>query len=688
MSYHQTPSRNWWLIISAVVLLAAAAFRLFALSDVPPGLAQDEILDADIASFILGGEHAFFFRHGYGHEPLYHYWSAPFQVVFGENVLSIRLPSVYLGMLLIALTMRWAKRDYGFYASLAAGIGLAVSWWPIIFSRIGIRPILEPVVIVLAMWFWPLKANIINRQTVTRAIIAGICLGLAIYSYTAARIILLMPALLLVGFCGQWLVARRKSSIERDRLEAIRTQMIVAGVVLVIGFIVYLPLGLTLRSDPTLQQRLDQLGGPITALQAGNFRPVWEATIATMGVFSFTGDPRWTYSVPDRPLFDPISAILFYIGLGLALWRWRRPEYLVLPIWLGVALLPSALSPDAPSTVRMIGALPIVYLLPGLSLEWLVVRIQQRQLIGRGTYYGRKVLLVSTIAGLIFFNGYRTIRDGFGSWPQHIETKNRYQSVYQAIARHWLKSGTNVAPVVADAFFEPIDADSLRRNIGRDSGARWIQSGALVSGAMIWPGGTHGEDEQVIYVPEYAPLNPSLMAIAGISTDPAFRSDESPSLAVYTIPRLSPDRFGPVSIENILVEGDNGDLLVLRGIIDLTAQDGSVQLATWWEILGLLPSDSAIFIHMLDSSGTIVAQFDGLDIAAGTATPGDVFVQRHDIPLPDGLPQGEYTLRMGIYRRENGQRLLFSDKRDTLEIASCALSEGKSLPACRLTGFK
>ena len=120
------PSSRRWLAAALAVLLLAAAFRLVALADVPPGLAQDEILDADIALFIRGGEHALFFRHGYGHEPLYHYLAAPFAPLLGDNWLAIRLPSVILGMLLVALTLRWERRDFGATAALVTGLGLAV----------------------------------------------------------------------------------------------------------------------------------------------------------------------------------------------------------------------------------------------------------------------------------------------------------------------------------------------------------------------------------------------------------------------------------------------------------------------------------------------------------------------------------------------------------------------------------
>ena len=186
-----------WQLIALLILLLAAAFRLVALGDVPPGLAQDEVLDADIALFIRGGEHALFFRHGYGHEPLYHYLAAPFAPLLGDNLLAIRLPSVYLGLLLVALTMRWARRDYGTVAAVVAGLGLAISWWPVIFSRIGIRPILAPLLLVTAVWFWPLRRATVTQRGLWSAALAGFWLGLSTYSYTAARVAPLIPALMI-----------------------------------------------------------------------------------------------------------------------------------------------------------------------------------------------------------------------------------------------------------------------------------------------------------------------------------------------------------------------------------------------------------------------------------------------------------------------------------------------------------
>ncbi len=658
-------------MLAALVLLVAAAFRLVALPDVPPGLAQDAVLDADIALFIRGGEHALFFHHGYGHEPLYHYWAAPFQAALGDNVLSARLPAAFLGLLLVALVLRWARWEYGAAAALVAGLGLAVSWWPIIFSRIGIRPILLPVLLVLAVWFWPLRARRWTWRGLVAAALAGLWLGLAHYSYTAGRVLLLIPLLMLAVLAVRYGLARRAAA--RDDAMMLRAQMGYAAVMLVVAALVYLPLALTLRANPDLQQRLEQLGGPLEALRAGDVGPVLEMTAATLGVFSFGGDPRWTYSLPGRPLFDPLTAILFYAGLALAVWRWRRPPYLLLLIWLLVALLPSALSPDAPSTVRLIGALPVVYLLPGLAVVAAQTRLTRD---GRLSTTARRRLSVAlgTLLGLLLIlNGYRTVSDGFARWPQELETWLRYQATLGDIGRYWRATAGDAPPVVADGFFEPIDRDSLRRMIGADPAARWVQTAG--GGAVVWPA---GQTNPLLFVPEYAPLDPELAAVAGVVEPPLFRSEDKPSFAAYALSSAP-----AITLTLMASQFGAGPAMSLRGAAILNADAPvaeGLRLATWWEVGENLPPDVAIFVHLLDDRGGIVAQYDGLDVAAATLQAGDHLLQRHVIPLPPDV--GPATVVIGLYTRGDGQRLATADGADTVELMRCAEQDG--IYRCRL----
>jgi 4-amino-4-deoxy-L-arabinose transferase-like glycosyltransferase len=609
------PPVRRFLWAATAVLLIAALLRLLNLSGIPPGLAQDEVLDADIVRLIRAGGHALFFREGYGHEPLYHYWATPFQLLLGDHWLAMRLPSVVLGLLLVAATMRWARRDFGTAAALTAGGLLAVSWWVIIFSRIGIRPIMLPLFWVAALWFWR-----------TRPLLAGLILGLSLYTYTSAQVVYALP--ILYG-AGQLLFGANRTA----RQTAVRQ----SALILLITVLVGLPLYLTWRADPTLLQRVDQLSGPLDALRVGDVAPLAQAIWLTLGVFSFTGDPRWTYMLPNQPLLGWGTAVFLYMGLFLALWRLRQPRYTLLLALLFTGLLPSMLTPQTPSTIRMVGAIPAVFVLIGVAVtavrDWLAGRWQG----GRATAVTGALLLL-IVGGTLL----RTVQDG-RAWVNAVETRVNHYQTFLWSAAHYLQQNPTGHIVIADAFFEPIDADSLHRTLGYDEQARWVQADALV----IPAGTSNGR----LFIPEFAPIHPDLLAAAGLSPTPLYQSDTIPAFTVYALPPVVdfPPLAEPVSFDG---------RIQLTGY-QLTPPTGNepLQLITFWRVQALLPWNLTAFVHLLDANGTVVAQHDGLNAAPATLQPGDLIVQRHTISVPADAA-APFSLLIGLYTPDNGRRLL------------------------------
>jgi hypothetical protein len=636
-----------WLWMATAVLLLAAAMRLILLGEIPPGLAQDEVLNADVAGFIRQGAHSLFFREGYGHEPLYHYWSVPFQVLLGDNVLSIRLPAAFLGLLVVALTMRWVRRSFDLPAALTAGILLAVSWWPIIFSRIGIRPIMEPFFLLLFAWFWP-----------RRPLAAGFFLGLSLYSYTGARVIFLWP----ISLALYWFLFRKRLPAPQAALfgRSLPQPLLASGIALIVALLVYLPLALTLRADPTLQQRVQQLEGPLTALVEGDLQPILETSLATLGAFSFTGDPRWTYMVPGRPLFDPLTALFFYGGLVLALWRFKQPIYAFTLFWFFVGLLPSAITPQAPSTIRMIGAMPAVYTLPALAVSWLCGR-RVAALPAAWARAGIPLLL----AVLFLLNLGRMLFNGFYEWPRSLGTRMSYQSTLVDIAAY-LKTHPVTSPVFADGFYRPITADTLHRNLGTDPEGRWVQTGADVAGAIVLP----AEGNGTLIVPEYAAPDASLMAAARMSSEPTYRSEHSPSFAVYELPDNA-------ALDLLDEAVSFGEYLSLVGYEITTPPDGgAIQLVTAWQVDGTIPDDLAIFVHWTEADGQLISQHDGFDAAPGTLRPGDIILQRHVLPWNNSLQTPDTNLIVGLYFREDGRRVtVLNDAGESADHISIPLNE-------------
>jgi hypothetical protein len=524
----------------------------------------------------------------------------------------------------------WPGGDVALIA-LLTGFFLAVSWWPIIFSRLGLRPILEPVLLVGAALFWWRKPWL-----------AGFFLGLSTYSYTAARITLLIPAFLLVYLF-----------LFRKRLPAGQEKIRGVLIILMVSWLVYLPLELTLRADPTLQERIRQLSGPLDALREGDFGPIWQTTTATLGVFTFAGDPLSSYVLPEMPLFGLVMGLLFYGGLLLILRRLgRHPHYGLLLIWLGVTLIPSAAAADAPSLIRLIGAMPVIYLLPAVALAWLYRLLLQadwarKEIAGRFPVSAIVSALMAAL--LLVVNLSPTLNNGFGKWLELPDTRQKYQSIWLDISRHWREEGQQEARslVVADSWYEPVKADSLRRDYGHQLPDRWVQQGR----AVVFP----AEQPALYYVPEFAAPHPFLAELAGLE-QPLYRSEVFPSFAVY---RLSSDaaftgdgRQEPVSFRP--PESAETALTLLGWQTKWVSETAELQLVTWWQVNTLLPWDTTLFAHLLNNQFQPASQHDTFDAAPLTLRPGDHFLQLQIIQAA-GLEES-YRLTLGLYHLQSQAR--------------------------------
>ena len=97
--------------------------------------------------------------------------------------------------------------------------------------------------------------------------------------------------------------------------------------------------------------------------------------------------------------------------------------------------------------------------------------------------------------------------------------------------------------------------------------------------------------------------------------------------------------------------------LWLTGVEAGAARPGEeLTLLTSWQTGPARFLSLAMFVHLLDATGAIVAQDDGLGYPPHTWQPGDRFLQLARLPLPPDLPPGEYTLQFGLYDRATSAR--------------------------------
>jgi hypothetical protein len=80
-----------------------------------------------------------------------------------------------------------------------------------------------------------------------------------------------------------------------------------------------------------------------------------------------------------------------------------------------------------------------------------------------------------------------------------------------------------------------------------------------------------------------------------------------------------------------------------------------------WRATGRPSADYTVFVQLLDANGQPVGQGDGDPVKGLRLTsswrPGEIIVDQHVVPLKADLPPGDYTLVIGLYRRDTGERV-------------------------------
>ncbi len=120
--------------------------------------------------------------------------------------------------------------------------------------------------------------------------------------------------------------------------------------------------------------------------------------------------------------------------------------------------------------------------------------------------------------------------------------------------------------------------------------------------------------------------------------------------------------FGDPALADTGVTEENGWIrLDGYALTPETEPGGELLLALRWESLRPVDYDYQVFVHLLNANGEKLAQRDGQPVQWMRPTsswqPGEELVDRYGLLLPRDLPQGSYTIAVGLYDPITGQRL-------------------------------
>ncbi|MFZ5822569.1 MAG: glycosyltransferase family 39 protein [Chloroflexota bacterium] len=351
------------LLLLAGLTLVAAFLRFYELGNLPRVLDGDEGRLGEAAQATVADTWANPFSLWENFGALYLQAVNIAIEVFGPTPLALRFLPAVSGTLAIPMLYLLARQVAGKRTALIATFLLMTSHTHIHFSRIG------AVGYIHGTWLVPLELYLLlsglEKRSAWRTAAAGVLLAIHFSVYLTAQIITgLALAYMLVSllFLRPWFRPALKQSAA-----------FWGGWVLLllpeVAYVAYNP-----------NEFINRLG------ENGTFQTGWLAeTIANTGqsamsvlshrvahaFLSLTYYPAFDFYGSRVPMLSLITAALFLIGLGVALWRARSPGHLLLNgyFWAPTLAIGLFAIPPSADSYRMIIVLPPAMLLAAIGLE-------------------------------------------------------------------------------------------------------------------------------------------------------------------------------------------------------------------------------------------------------------------------------------------------------------------------------
>ncbi|MCC6192662.1 MAG: glycosyltransferase family 39 protein [Anaerolineales bacterium] len=654
-------ARHWRWAALIAILWAGTFLRFHALDQLPPGLYHDEAFYALDAQRVLHDhEFAIFFTGNNGREPLHIYLLAGALAMWGDRVWALRLVSALAGLLAIPLIFRLGRLVLripgvaaGWAGVLAAAV-LSVSYWPLSFSRVIFRAVDLVPLSLLAVW---LLVEGARRRARHLYVLSGAALGLCLYTYLSAR---LLPVVF-VGIAAAQFAIHWRPSLSRRAAE----QPLVQGslIALLVAAVVFAPLGAYFAARPqAFGQRSSSLSifSPSAGVDGVEPPTLASNLLATARMFVDRGDQQARHNLPGRPALDLAGLAGFWVGLAAALLHIRQARSQLLLLWLGLMLMPTTLSVEAPHFLRAIGALPPACLLAasGLARVWaLLARARPRLAPG---------LWPALIAGLLLASGALTYRDYFIVWPSTPSLAGDFNLDIAGTAQRALEiSQAEDAVLPLELYQEPTALFFLEPVFGRLQ-AMSSEAAARQPAVLLVPHNPGLRDLNGLVVLRRPPGQPAAALVTKLPAASAIS-------ALLKLPSRGQlrDRWGRPYAEEIAgvepylpgaAQPDHTLEVTFDGRFRLRGYDlqpqrpvpgDTLEVDLYWESLAWAPEDYIVSLQIQSPLADKLAQLDDQPGGGHYNTtlwrPGGSFTDAYTLTVPAGTPPGTYGLMLGLY---------------------------------------
>ena len=576
-----------------MAVATAVISRFWQLGTYPPGLYRDEAFNGLDALAVLDGPARYLLSAANnGREPGYIYLTAVAINILGRTPLAVRIGAAIVGSLTTIVVYLLGKSWFGKQTAVYAAWLWAITLWPIHLSRVGLRPILLPIMLGLTFW---LGTKAYRKRSNWLWLAAGICYGLGFYTYLAIRF---TPLLLL--FILIYLGWQKRPLPKLPPLFSFATGAIAA----------LFPLLLWIAQDPSrILGRSNQVSIFNPIINGGNlWGTLWLNIWRSLGLLIWRGDTILRHNPAGRPVFDWVMAIPLLIGVGYCLYNWKRPSATILLLWTVTMLGPTILAEDTPHFLRAVGILPAIIYFPALGLttgqQWLVEKWSTRNTQPKHPFTPSPLHLFTPI--LLALSLFNTIID-YKNYSQDPEAALLFEAAALELAESMAAEDEETA-VYMDRWFwddEQQGWPTIPFIANLDTVADYRPEFNIPPPDPNQPVSIYGWQFGSL---DFVPTLITPPATVNIHTGGLARGDlEENSYPLYVRYHASPTEPNQIPLAQF---EDQFKLMATHTEI----LENELLVNLWWEAETAVSQEWAVFVHLIGLDG-LVAQDDGLPAA-------------------------------------------------------------------------
>jgi hypothetical protein len=280
--------------------------------------------------------------------------------LIGNNILALRLPSVFFSALATVIFFFFTFVEFGLYPAIGSSFLLVFSYWRISLTRIGFEAGFYWFFEVLSIW---LMFSYFKRKRYFVLVMLGLVVGFGTYTYLAFRF-------LAIGFA---LMIFLVNCIQKSSLKTILMSMLVFGYAFGVTIS---PLFFYSRHHPDdvyfRANNVSILNKNITGINKPAM--IVENTFKSIDMFISKGDPNFRHNINQKTVTNIVEVVLVIFGLFFLI-KYKMWFY------LGTIFVIAALSGAngiftyeppfviQPHSLRTLGLMPLVYLLIAVAFK-------------------------------------------------------------------------------------------------------------------------------------------------------------------------------------------------------------------------------------------------------------------------------------------------------------------------------